>query len=369
MLSAELQILADHGIPMESLMLAVADAPADVSPLEAVFGSGLISEERYYRTLAQRLGCGYYSGAPPFAEDFNAVRGLQCGVAPLVASLDAPRAVIAPRAEVAPGLIEMTSSGRLRPESFVLASPQRFAALVRAKRPREVLENALGRLPEALSARTGLTGPQIGVLGLIASLSGALGFASLDALSIIASSVLWILFLASIILRGLASVANPDEKRPHMLSDDELPTYTVVVALYREADVVRQLVDALDALDYPKSKLDIKLVVERRDRETLSRLLAFDLPPRYEVVVAPPGAPSTKPRALNVALAEARGDFLVVYDAEDIPDRGQLRLAASRFAADRDLDCLQARLTVRNPGEIVVVAPFRAGIREPVRPH
>ena len=158
------------------------------------------------------------------------------------------------------------------------------------------------------------------------------------------------LFLASIGMRGLASVANPDEKRPRMLSDDELPIYTVVAALYREAAVVRQLVHALDALDYPKSKLDIKLVVERRDRATLARLLALDLPARYEIVVAPQGAPSTKPRALNLALAEARGELLVVYDAEDIPAAGQLRLAASRFAADRALDCLQARLTVRNPG-------------------
>ncbi len=62
------------------------------------------------------------------------------------------------------------------------------------------------------------------------------------------------------------------------------------------------MVDAFDALDYPKSKLDIKLVVERRDRETLSRLVALDLPARYEVIVAPPGEPSTKPRALNLAL-------------------------------------------------------------------
>ena len=43
--------------------------------------------------------------------------------------------------------------------------------------------------------------------------------------------------------------------------------------------------------------------------------------------------------------------MLVVYDAEDIPAPGQLRLAASRFAADGAIDCLQARLIVRNPNE------------------
>ena len=103
--------------------------------------------------------------------------------------------------------------------------------------------------------------------------------------------------------------------------------------------------------DYPKSKLDIKLVVEQRDPETLSRLVELELPARYEIVVAPPGAPQTKPRALNIALATARGELIVVYDAEDIPAPNQLRLAAARFAAEKDLDCLQGRLAIRNAEE------------------
>ena len=93
------------------------------------------------------------------------------------------------------------------------------------------------------------------------------------------------------------------------------------------------------------------MVVEQRDTETLSRIVQLRLPARYEIVVAPLGKPQTKPRALNIALATARGDFLVVYDAEDAPSPDQLRLAASRFAADKDVDCLQARLAIRNHGK------------------
>ncbi len=358
LLPLELQIVADDGVPAESLFRAIDDAPADVSPLEAGLGAGLIGEEAYYRLLAARLGCGYYNGTPPFGEGFDAGKALLSGVAPLEAPYGAARAVIAPRGALASGLIEMTLSGRLRPESFVVTSPQRFAALVRARYPAEVLKNALERLPDPLSAKSRLSRLQIAGFALLATLAVAIAAASACLLSEIASAALWLLFLASITVRGLASLANPDEKRPRMLSDDELPTYTVVAALHREEDVVRQLVHALGALDYPKAKLDIKLVVEQRDNATLSRLLALRLPAHYEIIVAPPGAPSTKPRALNVALAEARGALLVVYDAEDIPARGQLRLAASRFAADRTLDCLQARLTIRNPNESVLSRLF-----------
>jgi hypothetical protein len=61
--------------------------------------------------------------------------------------------------------------------------------------------------------------------------------------------------------------------------------------------------------------------------------------------VAPPGFPRTKPRALNHALTEARGDLVVVYDAEDRPDPGQLLEAARAFAAGSPrLICLQAPL-------------------------
>ena len=53
------------------------------------------------------------------------------------------------------------------------------------------------------------------------------------------------------------------------------------------------------------------------------------------------GKPQTKPRALNIALSSARGDLVVVYDAEDAPAPDQLRLAASRFAAEKELDCFR----------------------------
>ncbi len=345
----DLEIVLGEGVSWARLTTAIDDAPADVSPLQAVLSAGVIEEERFYRALAQRLGCAYYQGSPRFAEGFDAVRALQCGVAPLAPSEGGARAVIAPRPAVAARLMEMTTSGRLRPENFAVASPQRFAALIRARRPREILDNALARLPAILSARSGLTVAQVCVIGLFAAAAAALGAASLQVLSLITSAALWIMFLSSIVMRSLAAVANADGRRPRLLSDGELPTYTVVAPVYREADIVSQLVDAFDALDYPQSKLDIKLVVERGDHETLTRLIALDLAARYEVVVAPPGEPKTKPRALNIALAEARGELLVVYDAEDIPAPGQLRLAASRFAAEREVDCLQARLTVRNP--------------------
>ena len=350
-LPPELACLAAEGFSPQPLLNALVATPKAVRAVDQLLSEGKLTEEVYYRALASYLGCHYYCGNPPLARTADAVKSLRCGVAPIEARGAGPRMVIAPRAQVVPRLIEATLSGAIRSGSFALASPQRFASLVRAYCGADLLDVALGRLPKSLTARDGMTGLQVAALGMAATLALALGIADFGALQAVSSAILWLIFSASVTLRSMAAVASRPEIHPRELSDDELPNYTVVVALYREASVVADLVKAIDAFDYPKGKLDIKLVVEQRDAETLGRIVELRLPARYEVVVAPAGKPQTKPRALNIALSGARGEFVVVYDAEDAPAPDQLRLAASRFAAEKDLDCLQARLAIRNHGE------------------
>ncbi|MDO9589112.1 MAG: glycosyltransferase family 2 protein [Brevundimonas sp.] len=127
------------------------------------------------------------------------------------------------------------------------------------------------------------------------------------------------------------------------------PRYTVLAALYDEAEVVGQLVERLSAIDYPPDRLQGLLVLEAHDPATLAAALATPRPEWLEIMVAPPGGPATKPRALNCALARATGALLTVYDAEDEPHPLQLREAAARFVADTDgrLACLQAPLRIR----------------------
>ena len=126
------------------------------------------------------------------------------------------------------------------------------------------------------------------------------------------------------------------------------PRYSIVVALHDEAAILPHLVERLSRLDYPSPLLDGYLALEAHDQATIDAAMALKRPDWLHVLVVPPGTPTTKPRALNHALAVARGDFLTVYDAEDDPDPLQLQEAAARFAAeDEDLVCLQAPLRIR----------------------
>jgi hypothetical protein len=167
------------------------------------------------------------------------------------------------------------------------------------------------------------------------------------------------LLMAPGLMRLLAAFPSRRQHRsPRLLRDAEMPVYSVLIPLRDEAVMVPMLALAMAALDYPSEKLDIKFVVEQRSAPTVAAVERVLGNPAFRMVVVPDGAPRTKPKAIDYALPLARGEYLVVYDAEDVPDKGQLRLAASRFAADPCVACLQAELVPENASENALTALF-----------
>lgn len=170
--------------------------------------------------------------------------------------------------------------------------------------------------------------------------------------------LLFALFAGAALSR-LAAALTPRGRPPAPpLPDQDLPRYTVIAPLYREAAIAPDLVAALDALDYPRDRLQALIVLESDDAGTWDALAALPLPAFIQVLAAPPGWPRTKPRACNIALERATGELVTIYDAEDRPDPGQLREAAARFAvAPPRLACLQAPLRI-DPDPRLLPAQF-----------
>jgi glycosyltransferase XagB len=165
---------------------------------------------------------------------------------------------------------------------------------------------------------------------------------------------LCVTLLRLVALRQIVTGSGATARRPGpdaaRIADHALPVYTVLVPLLREGNVLPDLVQSLRALDYPAAKLDVLLILEADDTETQAALLAIDLPGNFRSITVPVLAPQTKPKALNYALQFARGDFVVVYDAEDRPEPGQLRQALQIFlTSGADLVCVQAQLNIDNP--------------------
>lgn len=142
--------------------------------------------------------------------------------------------------------------------------------------------------------------------------------------------------------------APPDRGPAPLIA--RLPTVSIIVALYREADIAPRLIRRLGRLDYPADLLDVVLVVEEGDLPTRAALARAHLPGWMRVVTAPEGQVKTKPRALNHALQFCRGSIVGVYDAEDAPEPDQIRSVVARFyRRSPQVACLQGVLDFYNP--------------------
>jgi cellulose synthase/poly-beta-1,6-N-acetylglucosamine synthase-like glycosyltransferase len=182
-----------------------------------------------------------------------------------------------------------------------------------------------------------------------------------------------VLYLASLTVRlrlfrlGLDqdALVQIDDRAARAFPDDHLPTYTVLVPAYGEPEVFGRLVDNLRALEYPRDKLEIMLLLEADDTETIAAARqAIGHALDFSVVLVPAAEPRTKPKALNYGLIKARGDLVAVYDAEDRPDPLQLRKAAMVLAdAPADVACVQAKLGFFNPNQNLITRWFTLDYR------
>jgi len=217
--------------------------------------------------------------------------------------------------------------------------------------------NALADQQPFRSAQSGLTLWQLAAPALVAAAVVAVAFIDIRAAIVWTLTVCNVVFAFSILFKVGASVRHPfvvsarerralDVMRERAarglrpivewrMSETELPVYTVLVPVFHEANIVPKLIDHLGALDYPKSKLEVLVLMEADDPETIAAARAARPPEFIKLVVVPAGEPQTKPRACNYGLALARGRYVVIYDAEDRPDPDQLRLAVATFERDR----------------------------------
>lgn len=155
-----------------------------------------------------------------------------------------------------------------------------------------------------------------------------------------------------------------DASETSALPDEILPVYTVFCPLYKEWQVVPQFVNAISRLDWPKDKLDVQLLLEEDDEKTIEEIRRMTLPPYFRIIVVPAGHPQTKPKACNYGLGHARGEYAVIFDAEDVPDSDQLKKAFIAFrhaeASGERVICAQAKLNFYNANRNILTRLFSA---------
>lgn len=318
-----------------------------------VIAADIISEDEYVRALAGWLHVPFERLDLPRAmcplPDAQLINAAQCGLLPLDVG-GTFIYVIAPQVLTCRRLV--TGAHPLPPHRFRLTSPERLRQFVLrhgtdalGKRAADALRDTRPELSAAVCP------PPVRaawLAGIAAAVSAAIVFHQTAAMLI--SATLALTFLAWTALRLLGAATAWRGWRALRIPVHDLPIYTIIVALYDEATAVPGLIAALRKLEYPREKLQIILVLEPDDTATRHALARLALAPPFEILIAPDRGPRTKPKALNAALALARGTFTAVFDAEDRPAPDQLHRALDAFAQN-DIACVQARLTIDNTAD------------------
>ncbi|MEB0248711.1 MULTISPECIES: glycosyltransferase [unclassified Mucilaginibacter] len=222
------------------------------------------------------------------------------------------------------------------------------------------------RDPDSSAVVTFSTAQLIVIFVIIAVV--AIGLAlSFKNTSIIINVIISSFFLVAIIFKlFLALVGSRFElhqavtkEELKLLRDDDLPIYTILLPVFREDKLIKKLIWNLQSIDYPRHKLDIKLLIEEEDDKTFNAVKNLDFPAVFEVIVVPYHMPKTKPKACNYGLHFARGKYLTIYDAEDIPDTDQLKKVVSLFGKlPKEYVCVQSALNYFNRNENFLTRMF-----------
>ncbi|WP_306121023.1 glycosyltransferase [Roseitalea sp. MMSF_3504] len=358
--------LAGYGFAVRLLARATRMAAENGTSAGAeLMAHGAITEDAYYSALADHLGV-------PFLEpgDIAAIMAERSGPPDLNAPLvwcrltngDA-RAVAAPDPRAVPAIEAMVAKGRDM-QRIAIATPRALRALTERQFRPALLDQAIHSLAfrkPAMSARSGARFWQGFAVAAGAAATGLAFWLAPGPAALVLHLAMSAFFFGCVALRVAAATGfEPQEQRPlAMLHARGRPRYSVLVCLYREADVVHDLIVSLKRLNWPRSKLQVLLICEADDEPTLAALEAADLPPVFTIVRVPKATPRTKPKALNYALAFARGDLITVYDAEDRPHPDQLEEAWQTFdASETRVACLQAPLVKANAGRNALTALF-----------
>ena len=321
-----------------------------------LIAEGAIGEDRYLEALAASLGLDYEvlddlpREACPLGDD-ELLDAASAGLLPVV-ERGQLFWVVAPRNLAARTLTERAGrEPRLRLRVTSNAQLDRFVAVYGYRAQGRRAEDDLHSEWPDLSARPGrcrLSMP----LAIIALLVPAAFVIAPKATVVAIEAILAAGFVSWLLLRFVGSFIALPPPKPIAIPDRDLPVYTVIVALYREARAVEGLIAALRELDYPVEKLDVKIAIEADDRDTWSRSLGCDLKRRSRSSPSPISgrAPSRKRSTPRCRSHAARSPPSTTPRTGRKPD--QLRRVLALFkAGDADLACVQGCLTIDNTAD------------------
>ncbi len=190
------------------------------------------------------------------------------------------------------------------------------------------------------------------ILFLIVFLFFSFKIAEFPIIFIIFSNICYFISAIYKVFLSLDSKRNEEVEIPHHKDCNSFPIYTILLPIFQEDEkTINQLINTINNIDYPLYKLDIKILVEKNDNISMDILSKIALNYNFDIITIPQSHPQTKAKACNFAIHFSKGEFLVIYDSDDIPEITQIKIAFNNFQLYQNVTCIQATINSYNYNE------------------
>lgn len=163
-----------------------------------------------------------------------------------------------------------------------------------------------------------------------------------DGLMLYSLVVIWITIFLNVVLVIAGYVYYLKTLKMDIVEEPEkYPFVSVMVPAHNEALVIERTVDSLLGLDYPKDKYEIIIINDNSNdnsAEILKRM-QDENPLRNLIVINTDNVVGGKGKsnALNIGFNKSKGEFLVIYDGDNTPEKMALKYLICTILQDEKL--------------------------------
>ncbi len=152
----------------------------------------------------------------------------------------------------------------------------------------------------------------------------------IDVLFLLSLSIIWVMLLYYMFLAqgGYLYAMQMEKGAEDLIRQVEVwPKVSILIPAHNEDVVIRATLEAMVHLDYPEDQLEIIVINDKSKDKTgeivdeFARKFPFVIP----IHVTPEQGGKGKSGALNRGFKHSTGEYIVVYDADNTPERAALK--------------------------------------------
>ena len=174
----------------------------------------------------------------------------------------------------------------------------------------------------------------------------------IDKLFIISMTATWIILFYHIFLTfgGYRHFVKTLTEKDMAGDLKEYPMVSILIPAHNEEMVIGRTVDAMSRLIYPKGKLEV-IVINDCSKDRTGSILeekCKKMPNLRVLTLVPPEGAQGKSNALNHGLKVCHGEYIVIYDADNTPERRAVLNLTRAIVPHDELGAVVGKFRTRN---------------------